>query len=292
MGDNIKLSIIIPLYNKEKYIQKTIESVLNQDYPYFELIIVDDGSTDSSAEIVESIQDKRVKLIKQSNGGVSKARNNGAFNAQSEWLIFLDGDDVLMPGTFHNFVDLVLRYPQHEVFVANYKSSEHKRTGSFRGKKEKIYENPLKALWRREFYPHPGNTMCSKNAFKKLGGFDERMCYYEDFEFGSRLLKNFSVVFSPFVCMEYVVENNEARVKLHPLNKEYSYYLESESLENRWLKNYCYTLLKGFVKKRKSADDVDGLIFFKKIEERKFGKFYMCVDFFYRIRRKILKYGI
>lgn len=292
MEDNIKLSIIIPLYNKEKYIQKTIDSVLSQDYPYFELIVVDDGSTDDSAEIVERIKDERVNLVKQSNGGVSKARNKGADNAQSEWLIFLDGDDVLMPGTFHVFADLALRYPHHEVFIANYKSNEHKRNGPFRGKKEKIYENPLKSLWRREFYPHPGNIMCSKNAFKKLGGFDERMSYYEDFEFGVRLLKNYSVVFSPFVCMEYVVENNEARIKLHPLNKEYSYYLESESLENPWLKNYCYTLLKGSIKKRKYLHDIDGIDFLKKIEERKFGKYYKWVDFLYRIRRKILRYGV
>ena len=189
---NIRLSIIIPLYNKEKHIKKTIDSVLNQDFSCFELIVVDDGSTDKSAEIVSQIQDNRIRLIQQSNSGVSKARNMGAQIASSSWLIFLDGD---------------------EVFIANYKSSEHLKLGSFRGKKERVYENPLKAMWHRDFYPHPGNIMCSKNAFMKIGGFDERMSYYEDFEFGARLIKNFSIVYSPFVCMEYVVESNEARIE-------------------------------------------------------------------------------
>ncbi len=59
----------------------------------------------------------------------------------------------------------------------------------------------------------------------KIGGFDERMSYYEDFEFGARLIKNFSIVYSPFVCMEYVVESNEARIKLHPLEKRICFFI-------------------------------------------------------------------
>lgn len=292
MASNIKLSIIVPLYNKEKHVKNTIESVLLQDYPNFEIIVVDDGSTDRSAEIVESIKDDRVVLIKQTNAGVSRARNHGATEAHCNWLIFLDGDDIFMQGTLRNYVELVSKYPHQEVFVANYKSSEHKKNGSFRGKIERIYEKPLKALWHREFYPHPGNIMCSKRAFMKIGGFDERMSYYEDFEFGSRLLKNYCVVFSPFICMEYIVENNEARVKLHPLKKEYAYYIESENLENCWLKNYTYTLLKGFIKKRRKGGDEEGAKILQEIALRKFGRTYYCIDLLYRIRRKILRYGI
>lgn len=132
---NIRLSIIIPLYNKEKHIKKTIDSVLNQDFSCFELIVVDDGSTDKSAEIVSQIQDNRIRLIQQSNSGVSKARNMGAQIASSSWLIFLDGDDVFMSGTLRNYANMIFRYPHNEVFIANYKSSEHLKLGSFRGKK-------------------------------------------------------------------------------------------------------------------------------------------------------------
>ena len=289
---NIRLSIIIPLYNKEKHIKKTIDSVLNQDFSCFELIVVDDGSTDKSAEIVSQIQDNRIRLIQQSNSGVSKARNMGAQIASSSWLIFLEGDDVFMSGTLRNYANMIFRYPHNGVFIANYKSSEHLKLGSFRGKKERVYENPLKAMWHRDFYPHPGNIMCSKNAFMKIGGFDERMSYYEDFEFGARLIKNFSIVYSPFVCMEYVVESNEARIKLHPLEKEYAFYIESESLENPWLKNYCYTIFKGFIQKRRKGNDIDGLKALIDVRNRKFGRYYYLNDFLYRIRRKLLRHGI
>jgi len=290
--DYFNISVIIPLYNKEKYIKKTIESVLNQSYPYFELIVVDDGSTDNSANIVSKIIDDRIYLLKQKNGGVSKARNHGASVARYDWFIFLDADDVFMQGALENFVALIGNYPRNEVFIANFISKDHSRVGTFRGRKEKIYEKPLRAMWRREFYPHPGNIMCSRNAFKKLGGFDERMCYYEDFEFGVRLIKNYSVVFSPFVCMEYVVDNNEAREKLYPLIKEYAYYMESESIENRWLKNYCFTLFKSFIRRREKNNDFEGARILKEISERKFGKYYAWLDIIYRIRRKLLKYWL
>lgn len=92
------ISIIIPLYNKEKTILRCLNSVLGQTYKEFEVIIVDDGSVDNGVFIIEnSISDKRVKIIKQKNGGVSKARNTGAKAANGNWLVFLDADDYWLP---------------------------------------------------------------------------------------------------------------------------------------------------------------------------------------------------
>lgn len=94
-------SIILPCYNLEKYIKKSIESILNQTYKEFELIIVDDGSTDESLNIIQSFQkeDERIKLIKKSNGGVSTARNMGIKEATGEYILFFDGDDLIEKNT-------------------------------------------------------------------------------------------------------------------------------------------------------------------------------------------------
>lgn len=89
--------MIIPLYNKEKYIKKTILSVLNQTFSSFEIIIVDDGSTDNSADIVTSISSDKINLICQENGGPSIARNRGIKEARGEYLAFLDADDEWSP---------------------------------------------------------------------------------------------------------------------------------------------------------------------------------------------------
>ena len=96
-NENIFFSVVIPLYNKEKYIKKTLDSVLNQTYSNFEIIVVDDGSTDKSCEIIESIKDDRIHLIHKKNGGVSSARNRGIQEAKGEFIAFLDADDEWLP---------------------------------------------------------------------------------------------------------------------------------------------------------------------------------------------------
>ena len=92
-----KISVIVPVYNVGKYIEKTVLSVLNQTYKDFELIIIDDGSKDGSGEICDGLacNDSRVKVIHQQNAGVSVARNVGMAEAIGEWITFLDGDDYL-----------------------------------------------------------------------------------------------------------------------------------------------------------------------------------------------------
>ena len=93
---NAKVSVIIPNYNYARFIGEAIESVLAQTYQPLEIIVVDDASTDDSIKVIESFGDK-VKLIRQENGGVGKARNTGARNAGGDFLAFLDADDIWLP---------------------------------------------------------------------------------------------------------------------------------------------------------------------------------------------------
>lgn len=92
-----KVSVIIPVYQVEKYIAATVKTVLAQTYTNFELIIVDDGSTDKSREICQQFTDPRIKIICQENRGVAAARNTGIRNAQGEYLALLDADDLWLP---------------------------------------------------------------------------------------------------------------------------------------------------------------------------------------------------
>lgn len=92
-NENIFFSVVVPLYNKEKYIKRTLDSILNQTFSDFEIIIVNDGSTDKSCEVIESIKDDRIHLIHKENGGVSSARNRGIKEAKGEFIAFLDADD-------------------------------------------------------------------------------------------------------------------------------------------------------------------------------------------------------
>ena len=95
--EKIKISIVIPVYNCERYLDNCLNSIINQTYTDFEVIVVDDGSTDKSCEIYKCYEEKdqRIKIIKQKNSGVSKARNKGIDNAKGKYLFFIDADDII-----------------------------------------------------------------------------------------------------------------------------------------------------------------------------------------------------
>ncbi len=89
----MKISIVMPTFNRASTISRAINSIINQDYSNFELLIVDDGSTDNTKEIVDSFDDKRIKYIFQKNSGACKARNTGINKSSGEYIAFLDSDD-------------------------------------------------------------------------------------------------------------------------------------------------------------------------------------------------------
>lgn len=122
---DIRVSIITPNYNGEAFIAETIQSVLNQDFLAWELIIVDDMSTDNSLEIIQSFEDNRIKLIQlEKNQGAAIARNEGISQAQGRWIAFLDGDDVWMPDKLSHQINFMLKNNYVFTYTAYEKMNE------------------------------------------------------------------------------------------------------------------------------------------------------------------------
>lgn len=113
-------SIIIPLYNKAGSIAQALDSVLAQEYQDFEIVVVDDGSTDEGASVVENYGDARIRLVRQANAGVSAARNKGIGEARGEYVAFLDADDEWMPGFLSEIAALQREFPQCRAQATNY----------------------------------------------------------------------------------------------------------------------------------------------------------------------------
>ena len=114
------ISVVIPLYNKEKQIAYTLQSVFNQTFQDFEIVIIDDGSTDGSVAEVEKFSDSRIRLIHQQNAGVSAARNRGIGEAKGELIAFLDADDEWKPEYLASQYYLYQKYPDCSVYACNY----------------------------------------------------------------------------------------------------------------------------------------------------------------------------
>jgi cellulose synthase/poly-beta-1,6-N-acetylglucosamine synthase-like glycosyltransferase len=124
----MKFSIVIPLYNKAPYINGTLESVLIQTFRDYELIVVDDGSTDGGAELVASNTDPRLRLVRQDNAGVSVARNLGIEQARGEWVLFLDADDWLHPRLLAYLQVAQEAYPQVDAVATQFMSLPDKES--------------------------------------------------------------------------------------------------------------------------------------------------------------------
>jgi len=120
------ISIVIPLYNKEEQIVNTLKSVFNQTFRDFEIVIVDDGSTDNSINLVKEFDDKRITIISQVNQGVSAARNTGIDKAKYDYIAFLDADDEWNPFYLQEQVNLIRDYPTCDVFACAYQFRTYK----------------------------------------------------------------------------------------------------------------------------------------------------------------------
>lgn len=114
------ISVIIPLYNKKDSIATALNSVLAQTYQDFEIVVVDDGSTDDGAAVVERYTDSRIRLIRQANAGVSAARNKGIAEARGEYVAFLDADDEWMPEFLEEIVALQSEFPECKAQATSY----------------------------------------------------------------------------------------------------------------------------------------------------------------------------
>lgn len=196
-------SIIIPLYNKEQSIASTLQTVLKQTYQDFEIVIVNDGSTDHSIEEVKKMTDSRIRLIHQSNAGVSAARNRGIKEARGEYIAFLDADDAWKPDYLKTQYELTLKYPGCSVFASNYefKDTQGKVTPtiiqrlSFKG-----VDGILSNYFEVASCSHPplwtSAVMVKKSAIQSIGGFPISIKSGEDLLTWARLACKYSIAYT------------------------------------------------------------------------------------------------
>lgn len=162
---NPETSIIIPMYNAEKYIDETISSVFKQEYTNWELIIIDDGSSDSSAQTVQKyLSDTRIKYYYQKNAGVSVARNNGIEKSKGKFIAFLDADDVWKPANLNEKIYTLKTGNAYWVYSDMDLIDQHSKSldKTVEGTDVNITEHYL--LWDRTVVPGP----CSNIVIKRL----------------------------------------------------------------------------------------------------------------------------
>ncbi len=195
------ISIVIPLYNKVATIKRTILSVLAQTVQDFELIVVNNGSTDGSDKIVENIHDPRIRLFFQENQGVSMARNRGVEESRGEWIAFLDADDEWRPTFLETVMRLCDKYPDLDVCTTAYQRCNAAGT-MFDIRLQNV---PQECCFVMDNYFEVAATsdppfcsisvMVRKTALKTIGGFPEGVHQGEDLLTWARLAANSKIAY-------------------------------------------------------------------------------------------------
>lgn len=193
----IRFSVIMPLYNKAAYVEKAIRSVLEQTYPHYELIVVNDGSKDNSAIIAEELLKDipNARLINQENAGVAVARNNGVTQAKGDYICFLDADDWWDVSFLQEMQQFIKDYPEAGIWGTNYwyvkKGKTHVAVPCDTG-----YINYPKLYAETSVMPLTSISVCiKKDIFNELGGFPKGIKLGEDFILWSKIALHHKVAF-------------------------------------------------------------------------------------------------
>lgn len=202
-------SVIIPLYNKEKFIKNTLESVLNQSFEDFELLIVNDGSTDGGEAVVQSFSDKRINYFHKTNAGVSAARNYGIARANSEYIAFIDADDFWQSDFLGEMKHLIQSHPNHKVFACALKLETPHRAFpaqySFNTQGGPQVINYFEASMKQTVLSG-SSAVFHREVFQNSGLFDEKIKSAEDTDMWIRIGLKHEVVFLNLPLATYVFD--------------------------------------------------------------------------------------
>lgn len=212
-------SIIIPLYNKEPFIARALGSISRQTRGDFEVIVVDDGSTDSGPDLVRAFPDQRVRLVEQANAGPGAARNAGARLARGKYLAFLDADDEWLPDFLEATVELLEAEPGAAMATSGYVESPSGQSAEQLWRSRGIKKGPLRLTTSSDFrqlgwlvvFIAPWSTVIRRERFLRWGGFFERekSLYGEDTHLWIKILLNETVMVDPTPRVKFHTEASD-----------------------------------------------------------------------------------
>lgn len=238
------ISIVIALYNKENSIKKTIDSILSQkQFDDYEIIVVDDGSTDNSYIVVESYNCDKIKLYKKENGGPASARNYGVRKATGHWIIFMDADDFFLPDALKIFSSLSEKHREYQCFCCNYMlvEKEHLFKRTYIMPNGRCF-NPYKKWLTRQFSPRAGAAMYHKEVLLKHS-FNENLRRFEDAQVSFDIMREYKF----FCCNKPVmVYNCDTIAASRPRNDPNEDFLSCLNINNKsfWERVALYSFYK------------------------------------------------
>jgi glycosyltransferase involved in cell wall biosynthesis len=239
-------SVIIPLYNKENFVEKTIQSVLGQTFQDFEILIIEDCSIDNSFEVVSNIISSKIKIIRhEENKGLSASRNTGIKNAEANYIAFLDADDLWKPNYLEKLFSMIQNFPEAKLFATNYEEIHSNKRGVLpttnlkQFKKDGIVSDFFESNLSQAIYCCSSVCM-EKSVFNEIGEYNEEITFGEDIDFNIRANFKYKLAYSKEPLVEYLLFTENQITNTNLANKtipDFSIY-ESWTIKNPSLKKY------------------------------------------------------
>ncbi len=214
-------SVAIAVYNKERYILETVESVLAQDFDDFEIVVVDDGSTDRSIDIIKNLRNDRVKIYTQENKGASAARNHAIAKCSGRYIALIDADDLWMPHHLSDIKELIQVFPKAQLFATHYEvmyTPYYKVEANYSveiNKRTTVIEDYFAGSMISSLI-HTSSVAFTRKSFESVEGFDENMKSGHDTDLWIKLSLKHDLAFHSNLSMTYrnFAENNLSSNKL------------------------------------------------------------------------------
>lgn len=282
--NDIYFSVIIPLYNKQNAIAKTLQSIVLQTYENYEIIVIDDGSTDGSFAMVKQFFNANLnvesRIIYKENGGVCSARNVGVKEAKYNYIALLDADDLWERNYLEEQVKLINDFPEAKMWGVNYAETyfgeiaREVPTGlpkSYRGYVDDYFQ--MKGRVSDLF--HSSAVVIKKEIFEQVGYFDERIKYAEDNDMWFRIIATNKVAFYDKYLVKYV-QDAENRAMNH--QRELKYFLpfyvdkyrdeifKSNTIFYRWINCWCAIHLRKYFFEEIKGQREDAIVAVKKLD--------------------------
>ena len=234
--DAPKVSVVMSVYNGEKYLKASVDSVLNQTFRDFEFIIINDGSTDSTADILCGYNDGRMKIIYQANIGLTKSLNKGIALAKGEYIARQDADDISLSSRFAEQVKSLDSRPDIFMVISWYIIID--------GDGNEIItrilpdEDKVKNFFKIENMICHGSVMFRKNRFIELGGYRESLRYGQDRELWKRMISNgskFSIIERPLYKYRISIHNISLKKRIDPWLNESKNVANRDQMQRFWI---------------------------------------------------------
>jgi glycosyltransferase involved in cell wall biosynthesis len=223
-----KVSVIIPAYNCENYIGAAIDSILGQNYPSLEILVVDDGSTDSTADVLETFGDK-VQVISQKNSGSAVARNIGLEKSTGDYIAFLDSDDIWLEGKLSSQVSFLETHAEYGLVYSDWVCWHPDKDGIFKDhgydKDTTSAKRPLSGWLFEELIKDcivwTGTVLMRRAVYEKTGAFDATLMRGQDYDYWLRIAQEFKIHKLADIHAVYRIHDQSVSHKPKSINYQY-----------------------------------------------------------------------